>query len=355
MSAASRHAAWTQRLVRQTLAIPDPGDPSASTALAEDALVDLVHRVLQRGSDRPIHAALAQLLANHQDDAAERLRFWADFCASTRDDLAMPSTQGTDAEALATTIFLLPIIALLPPHAVWPAPLTDDVVLTPIAHSFRRHGLLGEAPSILIAPPWYPTADLPTTWSGRRRWIDYGIHAVLHHGQSLFPPANASMAPGPDPSLQLRWIVGIVIEAADDDPLPWLDDASDHFAIDDAVWDAWESTMTHTLEPLFAPDTTLWIGRPGAWTPTVIEGVVSFHRIALGLQLDLFPPAALVHIRHTEAATWTIQWTHAGHAKHYLWTIPDDPDESLLAIVAALRSNAVDSMTIHALPTVPES
>lgn len=347
MSSASRHAAWTQRLVRQTLAVPDAGGAYTS---AEDALVDLVHRTLQRGSDRPIQAALSQLWANNQDEAADRLRFWADCCASTRDDLVMQPTDAAEAEHLEATIFLLPIIGLLPPQAVWPATIVDNA-LTSITQSFRRHGLIGEGPSVMIAPYWYTTHDLPTTWSGRRQWLDSGVHAVIHRGQNFFPPSHAETPSSPAPSLQLRWIVGIVIEA--DDQLSWLSADPEDFDIDDEAWDAWESTLVQALDPLFPPDTTYWILHPGEWTTTVTEGILYYHRTALGLQLHTFPPTASVYVQQTEDDTWEIQWTHDGHEQHYPWTIPDDPEQSLLAIVATLRLSSVDSITIQAGSTSP--
>jgi len=67
-SAKPTPAQWAQRLVRQALAVPDTSDFTD----AENALVSLVHRVLQRGSDRPIRHALDQLQAQEAYDAADR-------------------------------------------------------------------------------------------------------------------------------------------------------------------------------------------------------------------------------------------------------------------------------------------
>jgi len=73
---------WTHRLVRQSLAIPNTPDYTE----AEDDLVTLVQHVLEQGSDAPFLQAYDQLLRQGADQAAERLEFWAETCASTRDD-----------------------------------------------------------------------------------------------------------------------------------------------------------------------------------------------------------------------------------------------------------------------------
>ena len=350
-SRASRHATWTQRLVRQALAVPHPYDDDTTYTSAEGTLVDLVHRTLERGSDRPIQAALTELSAHDHEDAADLLQFWADSCASTRDDLVTQSTADAEAAPLEATIFLWPIIGLLPPHATWPTTIASDI-LTPLAQSFRRHGLIGEDPSVLIAPHWYTTADLPLTWSGRRQWLDYGVHALLHDGnQSFFPASHPAATPGSTPSLQLRWIVGVLVDAADGTSHPWLTADLEGFTIDEAIWDAWESTIDHTLTPFFPPDAMLWILRPGEWAATLAEAILDYHHKALSFQFQTVPPTEAVHVRQTEDDTWEIQWTHNGEMHQYPWTIPDAPDDSLLAIVATLRLNAVDSLTIHTLPS----
>lgn len=145
-----------------------------------------------------------------------------------------------------------------------------------------------------------------------------------------------------------------MIEGADEDPTTWLQADRKDILIEDPLWDAWESAVGNTMHTLFSPDTTLWVLRPGEWTTTITDGILSYHRKALDFQIHTAPPTTPVRVLQTDADTWTIQWNHDAQSLSYPWSIPDDPDPSLIRIVETLRGNDVEAITIQALPSAPQ-
>lgn len=354
MTSTSRTAVWTQRLVRQALAVPHPVPNEDGLIVgnfpspAEEVLAHLVQRALQRGYDRPIQAAITQLRNGGQDKTADYILSWANYYADTRDDLSVCPPNSTEVVPTEATIFLLPIIALLPPRSIWPNTIIDDAALVTIAQSFRRHEIIDEGVSVLIAPHWFATSDLPTSWSGRRRWLDAGVRAWLDTNVHAWIPApQTATASSPEPSLHIRWIVGIVVEDTNDS-ITWP--ISDYITNYFESWNHWESTIHQILTPLFPQNTKFDVPCPGMWTTTFTTGILAYHETALHFQLDTFPPTSPVQVQQTPDDTWIIRWAHHNHPIRCPWTITDDPNnpnDNLFKMITVLRNHAVASMLIQ--------
>lgn len=331
---------WAQRLVRQALAVPDTSDFTD----AENALVSLVHRVLQRGSDRPIRHALDQLQAQEAYDAADRLAFWVETCASTRDDLTQDNPADPDAKLLEASVFLIPVIALNPPGTLWPTTIPDGPLLETITHSFRQQQLIDAEPSIAIIPYWYATTDLPATWSGRRRWLDSGVQTLITHQLSGFPVPQASSLDSPSTAtLQLRWLVGIIV-GSDLFHLPWLLDEPEPAD----TYPEWAETVEEALMTAY-PESTVWVESPGTWTPTRITATMAYHVHAFVPQLQS-PSTLPTEVTITESDSedgWLLQWETPEGIHTYLWHIPDAQDDAIEVIVSTLRQVSIPTITIH--------
>jgi len=337
-SAKASSSQWAQRLVRQALAVPD----TSGFTDAEDALVSLVHRALDRGSDRPIHHALDQLRAQESHTAADRLAFWAETCASTRDDLPSENPADSQTDSLEASIFLLPALIFNPPGTQWPTTIPPGPLLDTLTHSFRQHHLIGPEPSLAIIPYWYATTDLPATWSGRRRWLNDGLQALRTHQISGFPAPQAPLESPSAPTWQLRWIVGIIV-SSHLLHLPWLQNAPEPAD----TYPEWATTIEAALRTAY-PESTVWVESPGPWTPTLAAAITTYHEYALALQLQSLPTLpTLVTITESEAEeAWLLEWKSPKGRATYLWHVPDAQEDALEVIVRTLRHLAIPRMTI---------
>ena len=332
---------WTHRLVRQSLAIPNtPGYTEA-----EDALVTLVQHVLEQGSDAPFLQAYDQLLRQGADQAAERLEFWAETCASTRDDLVVDDPTASEPIDLEATIFLMPIW-----HWQFPDSADFESVLPPqwlesLRDYFEESDRIPPEATLLFFPQWYATSDLPMTWSGRRHWLNQALATIQHPvARPGFPPAETSPEP-PWASLRLRWLVGVLI-SADSSSIPWLD--ADTSPDDpDLDWPTWLDTLQATLPPPFR-GASLTFHPPGAWAPTLAGALAAYQRELLAWQWDTDLPSAVTLTPGDPATTWMLTWHTDGKPQTFAWLAPTVPShETLLLLVDLLHEWPIPTITIQ--------
>lgn len=338
------HTNGTDRLIQLARAAADDSDLD-DLSDAENALADLVGRLLDRSSDRPIHRALAVLEQEQADDAADLLRFWADDAATTI-DVAVSTPEGLEGGDV--TLFLIPLVLATPAS---PLPLSiPDGPLQALTASLRTHGLpeIGAEPAIVLLGSLYRLADLPTSWAERRRW-GRTIVAHLAHQLAALPPATreptAETTASDAVSLHLRFLLGAVI--ASGDTVPDWDDA------DEDDWDdadraaqlqAWQTEMHRILGPTFRASEML-AGFPGLWTAGLMRGLDLWHGVLGSTLLH-------THLQHTGLSAtdvladvrwmggfWRIQFVSALQTSPpWHWVVARDADTDRDLLLDLLRS-----------------
>ncbi|PSR32276.1 MAG: hypothetical protein C7B46_15000 [Sulfobacillus benefaciens] len=354
----------TQRLITlaQTVAAePDTADLSAT----EERLIALVLRLVTQGSDRKIWQALTTLESRHAHKAADCVTFWAEDAASTIELLMMPDAS-VDAEHAATppdpvpgeaTAFLVPVIFFTPPGTSLPLTVPLGHTLDALAHSFRQHGLLGAEPSLVLFPGLYRLADLPDTWSERRRWLQILCAHVTRQTANPIPLASpdpeAEPEEAPATTLRLRFLVGAVLRAGGEDSTtpagPLWDTETPLFASDAAqvaALTAWQHTVTALLERTMKT-VSVWPGFPDLWSEALDAGVDWWNHVVVEsafttycAQRGVAPDAVLADIRwNADASAWQGAFlTMADTGPSWFWVGWGDPADQRDALLEALRS-----------------
>lgn len=362
----------TQRLITLAQAVaaePDTEDLSA----AEERLADLVTRLVTQGSDRKIWQALTTLESRQAHEAADCVIFWAEDAASTI-ELLMTSHASTDAAHAAppphptrgeATAFLIPVICLTPPGTSLPLTVPLGHTLDALAHSFRQHGLLGPESSLVLLPGLYRLADLPETWSGRRRWLEILCAHVTRQTVQPIPPASPDPKADPQdstvPTLRLRFLVGTIIRAGGETAPPLAGPAGDTdgplFSSDadrEAALTAWQETVTALLGRTMKA-VAVWPGFPDLWSDALDAGVAWWNHVIIEQALAAYcdqrgvtPDAVRADIRwNADAAAWQGAFlTMADTGPSWLWVRWGDPADQRDALLAALRSLGIRRMTL---------
>lgn len=338
------HTNGTDRLIQLARAAADDSDLD-DLSDAENALADLVGRLLDRGSDRPIHRALAVLEQEQADDAVDLLRFWADDVATTI-DVAVSTPEGLENGDV--TLFLIPLVLATPAN---PLPLSiPDGPLQALTASLRTHGLpgIGPEPAIVLLGSLYRLADLPTSWAERRRW-GRTIVAHLAHQPATLPPATREPTAETDASdavsLHLRFLLGAVIASGDDVP-DWFDADEDDWDDADraAQLQAWQSQVHRILSPTLG-GIELATHFPAPWTTALTHGLDLWHAVLGSTLLH-------THLQHTGLSAtdvladvrwmggfWRIQFVSALQTSPpWHWVIMRDGDTDRDLLLDLLRS-----------------
>ncbi len=362
----------TQRLITLAQAVaaePDTEDLSPT----EERLIECVIRLVTQGLDRKILQALTTLESRHAHEAADCVTFWAEDAASTVELLMMPNASA-DADHAATppnpvpgeaTAFLIPIIFFTPPGSSLPLTVPFGHTLDALARSFRQHGLLGAAPSVVLFPGLYRLADLPDTWSERRRWLQILCAHVTR--QTANPIPRASHDPEAEPeeatatTLRLRFLVGAVIRAGDEESTtpagPLWDTDVPLFASDAdqmAALTAWQETVT-TLLARTMKAVSVWPGFPDLWSDALDAGLEWWNDVIIEQALATYcaqqgvtPDAVLADIRwNADATAWQGAFvTMADTGPSWLWVGWGDPADQRDALLAALRSLGIRRLAL---------
>lgn len=255
----------------------------------EERLADRVVRLIAKGSDRSILRALEWLDAQHAHEAADLLAFWAEDAADT---VEVVLNQDGHAAAGEATTFLVPMVLAAPRDKTLPLAIPLTAPFGQLTQSFRAHQLIGIEPSLVLLPRLFRLADLPSTWSGRRQWLN-SLLAALREEPTSGPrstPEPVEDAEGmPGLMLHLRFLAGAIVDDGTDRGRPvW--DASDRSPEADTIVDhleSWQRTAADLLQEALRV-TVVIPGVPNLWRDALNDGLDLWNHATLGTSLEAF-------------------------------------------------------------------
>ena len=351
---------WSRRLVQlaeQAAALPDEGNLS----LVEHQLADMVARVVMRGSDQPLHQAIAQLDRMHHHEAAGLVEFWADE-AATEVGVVIDAAAKTSGVA---TAFLIPLVLVTEePHAI-PLTVSTDVTLNRIAKSLRDHHLVGSNASVIVFPGLYREEDLPQSWALRRQWLEKTVANVVEHASQTPQPEFAPpLLTCGGMGVTLRFLAGVVAVADDDMDQGLMimgynpDEGSSVMeAIPDTLEQhisAWREDFIAALAPVMKM-TSVIAGLPELWANALEFGLTLVNHVALDTlvralldQDGLEGRDALASIQwRDDENSWSIALQAESYASGpFQWICTLDPHEELAQIMENLRDWGIGRMAI---------
>lgn len=350
---------WSRRLVQlaeQAALLPDEGELS----LVEHQLAEMVARVVMRGSDQPLHQAIAQLDRLHHHEAANLVEFWANEAAAEV-GVIMDGAAKTPGVA---TAFLIPLVLVTEdPHAI-PLTVPTDVTLHRMAKSLTDHHLVGSNASVVVFPGLYREADLPQSWALRRQWLEQIVAKVIHPTLDAPQPAFAPpLLTCGEIGVSLRFLAGVVVTADDDDlglmmtgyDLDTESDAEqpEHDILEEHI-STWREEFMAALAPVLKL-TSVIAGLPELWANALEFGLTLVNHVALDTMVRTLIDQDGGGGRDAIAS---IQWQDDNNAWDialrvessafgpFQWVCTVDPQEELTQIMENLRDWGIGRMAI---------
>lgn len=188
-------------------------------------LMELVAQSLDTGTDKHVLRAIEDLEEAGLEDAAGMVAFWADDAASTIPVMTLSEGEMVDG---SLELFLVPILLVLNGERAVPLRLPDEPgndspsPLDSCAASLRRHGLIGNEPSVAMLPWLYAYSDLPVTWSGQRSWLRQFVSAAGGQPFSLPQPRVVNAVGVHETALRFMLFAVVSSSLDDDDVGPLL-------------------------------------------------------------------------------------------------------------------------------------
>lgn len=351
---------WSRRLVQlavQAAAIPSHNE----LTLAEHQLAELVARVVMRGSDQPLHQAIAQLDRQHHHEAADLVEFWADE-AATEIGVEMDGTNKTSGIA---TAFLIPVVLVTEaPHAV-PLTIPTDITLNQIVTTLQRHGLVGPDARVIVFPGLYREDDLPQSWASRRQWLEETVAQANKRSDATHRPEfEPPLLVCGDTGVTLRFLAGVVA-TADEDDAPGLMMVGYNTDEDALLQDAgqaaigqriseWRDDFVAAMAPMMKL-TSIVAGLPDVWANALEFGRTLLNHVALDTLvrtwldrdgLDAREVIASIEWNDEDDAWRVTLRTESTASASWRWSAAVDPQDELTAIMENLRDWGVGRMAI---------
>lgn len=241
----------------------DPHSPQSKTAFVERAsrrMVDLASQLVQdpEGNDRhfgQLTDLIEKYLAAGEDRVIERalerapdFRVYDEIVNDVLNCIEWQTTGGVNAEPTDLILFAVPLHLLLYAQddkvaVPWNLPLVDT-----LAKSFRQHGLVGQAPTVLLYNYLYSFAELEPLPYSKRYCLPQRILKTLGNSSpvDLFQHYDyIALAPG-EAHLLLRFIVGLVLQAPEERQ-PFTDAAEDEDSYLERI-SGWTSAFAREVE-----------------------------------------------------------------------------------------------------------
>lgn len=351
MSRTSRAAPTLhQRLIALAEAAVIEDGPDAALSTREQRLANVVVRSLRQGRDQPVLDAIAALDEQHAHKAADLLTFWADDAAQTL-EIQVTSPEGP-VPGTATFVLIPFFISRTGPDPL-PLDLRSHRQFDPLVKSLRAHHLIGPGPTLYLCGGFYRLADVSTSWAARRDWLQQVVREAAGQPASVPPPTPEPLQNWPVQTvhMHLRFVVGVVIAAGDDDSVTWNQLERPPLA-DDAMEETLEGWRADVgalmLEMLESP--AVVPGDPGLWTDAVQSGIELWNEMVSAIMLDghcraanATPDRVLADIRWTEKdAAWQVALSSpALTSAPWRWLVAEDPIESRDDLADFLRHQGI--------------
>ncbi len=349
--ARTRHERWTERIVTLAQSAAMAARSSGERPEAAVRLTHLLTRVLDAGSDRPIHRAVDALDARHAHEAADIVLLAAAEAAGTLDMIA--SRPDGDLAGVAW-LFLIPIVVVAPPMGV-PGIIPAGAAWEGLVRSLAVHGLVDDQSSLVVCHnALYPAADLPRSWVAERQWLRLVVEGLRRQEPTLPPPAAApAEAPSADTACHLRFLVGAVLSTGGEPPLWDTVDAEAPEGQD--RFGAWLESAEGFVQEALGVERVL-VGYPDRWDEAMDAGETLRNMAGASWAIEQHcdragctPDAVLADVRWQggEDGAWEVSLSSLGHVSPpWSWHPTYDPDEDRDALLDTLRSRGIRRMAV---------
>jgi hypothetical protein len=353
-------------MVKKTSADSGNGHHPQSVERASQRMVDLADKVVQDpdGTERQLNQ-LADLIEEYltagQDQIIERAlekapdsRVYDEIMDDVLACIEWRTVSGDDAEPLDLILFAVPLhLTLYAPADKVVVPWVLPVVDT-LAGSFRRHGLIGNAPDVLLYNYLYSFAELEALSYSKRYQLPQRILKTLVSSRpvDLFQHDERIDLPPGEAHLLLRFMVGLVMQTPEE-PQPFISDDEDEENVMQQL-NGWVNTVAREVETqLQGPDLeVICVASLPALLQTALQEGYRQHR-ELALQIvvsqtaDESGGAAMLSAFITLPATQpvlTITLIHKDRdlpVLYYPWQLaPWDDPETVIDSISLVLGNA---------------
>lgn len=282
-----------------TLAQRSTGSSERSAALEMD-LAQAIDKAVENGADGQILHAFRVLVEDGQEEAAEMFHFWAEEAANSI-SVFLTQDDGTPDGAIipgSAELFFVPVLMLVSEEVEIPLSMNETTAASDqVAKSFRRHGLIGQEPSIILSSWLYALEDLPRKLSKQRTWLRriFQSAPIAGGNQDMPVPACEPKKPG-GAVLLLRFLSFVTVSGiGDEDAGPLIAGDLEVINEDDAnapqlsaQLSAWSDGVTELLEDAMEDVEVMAVGTPLHLGDAMDEGVFLHNMGQLTLIVELF-------------------------------------------------------------------
>lgn len=348
----TRQERWTNQIVMlaETVAMAVPSEDQPESAVR---LTHVLTRVLDAGSDHPIHRAVEALDARHAHEAGDLVLMAAGEAAGTLD--VVLSRPGGNLAGVAST-FLVPLVLAASPPTVVPRVIPQGAAWEGLVRSLRTHGLIDDQSSVVCHNALYTLADLPRSWVAERQWLRLLVDGLSRKEPALPPPAleaAPSIETPVDGTPHLRFLVGTVLGTGDEPPLWEADDPETLEA--QGRFDDWLASSAAFVQAALGLEHVV-VGHPDRWDDARSAGETLWNMAGAALAIERHcaqagctPDAVLADVRWQggEDGAWLVSLTSLGHvSRPWSWHPTYDPDEDRDALLDTLRSQGIRRMAV---------
>lgn len=329
-----------------------------------DQLAELIEQQLEAGRDRVIQKALEQA-----PDAAVYEELLDDVLAA----IEWQTVIGADEELMDLILFAVPLqLALYAPAQPRTVPVTLSNIDV-LVKSFRQHGLVGAAPTVVLQNYLYSFDELGALPFSRRYALPLRmLEAMQRSGwadlfQSQEPPVE--LPPG-EAHILMRFMLGLVVQTPDD-PQPFIGEEEDDEALAERGL-AWMDAIAREVERQLAEANLEALCVPSFPAPlqsALQEGYQQHREFALQIALNqtleqgsdptlLYALLALPSPATEEAVLITLADRNTEQPRlRYAWQPApwDDPAEVLDSIQTILTQAGIQDIRIDDTPAGPAS
>lgn len=348
----TRQDRWANQIVTWAEAVAMADQPEDRPEPAA-RLAQVLTRVLDAGSDHPIHRAVEALDARHAHDAADIVLMAAGGVAGTLDTVV--SRPDGDLVGVAA-LFLVPVVLVAPPSTEVPRVIPMGSAWEGLARSLRVYGLVDDASSVVCHNALYTVADLPRSWVVQRQWLRMLVEGIRRKESTLPAPTPDEPPSAERPvasARHLRFLVGAVLSTGDDPPL-WDADDLDTPETQDR-FDGWLASAAGFFEEALGIEAVL-VEHPDLWDDAIETGVTLWNMAGASLAIEWHcanarctPDAVLADVRWQggEEGEWTVSLSSLDCvSRPWAWKPTYNPDDDRDTLLDTLRSRGIRRIAV---------
>ncbi len=312
----------------------------------------LVQRALAARADQQLLAALLFLEEEEHVPALDMLEFCVKLATSVLAVKVMAPDRTGEAPGFLRLV-VLPILLLVEPRRSIPTTVavvaqeSNRQISDILATSFRRYGLIGERPSVVLDPHLYALKELPPSWSARRDSLLHLARLVMGQAVPLQEPPRREV--GENETWCLRFLVaGILAEESEPIPLFAAAEAEENEGDDDFLSIApqllsWQEDAAHSLFENLPGIRFAQVGLPASWEEAIAAGADMHNTAGLLNFLATLEPLDGVRVAMGWYASHDELQLRIGFARDglflggFTWVGYREQEEELKSVLAVFR------------------